>query len=674
MVLLEHFKGKYMFLQIEIEELVEKILKAREGYYGGKPIMSDPEYDALEMRLKEIDPENEILKDVGTEFKESSFEKVEHKVPMLSLDKAYSIDDIIKWVHWMQLSKYFDGILSKSINGVGMPKMDGFALSLLYTKEGNKFVLKRGATRGGGTSGEDITENVKQVENIPKTVPIIKGIDDIEEFEVRGETIMKRSTFKELGLDKEYENCRNIAPGSMRQKDPRITKARKLEFVAYNIIGLDFNHMEEKLSFLSSLGFPVVEYQSITLDFENLDAYYKMMEASRDWRDYDIDGIVLCANELELIEELGNTSHHPRGFIAWKFDAEEAETTYNETQWQVSRIGLVNPVGVFNPVRLDGATITNATLHNLTEIERLGLGIGDRIIVSRRGGVIPKIERVVKSEGNYIKIPTVCPVCGAPTRINVSQGRNKEGKEEEIKTLYCTNSDCPAVTLTKILHFVRTMEIDDVAESMITKLMDAGYIETSADLYKVTREQLLTLPNVKDKTADNVLKNIGLSKKRPLGTFLAALGIRTLGQNIADMVADVFGTLDAVLNAKEIDYSYIAGIGPEIAKNIYNGLKTNAELISKLRNEIEIISKKKVSIDSGLPLAGKSFLITGTLSVGRKEFTKLIEENGGEVRDSVSKNLDFLVVGADPGSKVQKAQKAGVKLLTEEDFNKMIGK
>lgn len=651
-----------MFIEIEIEELVEKILKAREGYYNGNPIMSDAEYDALEMRLKEIDPENDILQDVGTPVKESSFEKVEHKHPMLSLDKAYTIEEVLKWAPCKE--------------GLGMPKMDGFALSVYYVKDGDKFLLKRGLTRGGGTSGEDITENVKQVANIPKSINVTKECEDIEEFEVRGETIMKHSVFKERGLDKEYENCRNIAPGSMRQKDPRVTKSRGLEFVAYNIIGFEdsFSTVEQKLTFLKTLGFPVVEFQTITLDQDNLSAYFIMMNSSREWRDYDIDGIVLCANNLSLIEELGCTSHHPRGFIAWKFEAEEAETTYIETQWQVSRIGLVNPVGIFNPIRLDGATITNATLHNLSEIERLGLGIGDRIIVSRRGGVIPKIERVVKSAVNSIEIPSICPVCSAATRVNVSKGRNKEGKEEDIKTLYCTNADCPAVTLTKILHFVRTMEIDDVAESMITKLIDAGFIETSADLYKVTREQLLTLPSVKDKTADNMLKNVGLSKKRSLGIFLAALGIRTLGKNIAEMVADVFGTLDAVLNAKETDFSAITGIGPEIAKNIYNGLESNAELISMLTNYVEIVNKKKNIVNTGLPLSGKSFLITGTLSLGRKAFATIIEDHGGELRDSVSKSLDFLLVGDDPGNKVQKAQKAGVKLLTEADFMVMIGK
>lgn len=658
-----------MFKEFEIEELVEKITEWRKAYYAGKPKGTDQEYDALEMKLKELDPENSIFGDVGADIRESTFEKYEHKVPMLSLDKAYSVEEVNKWAPCKE--------------GLKMPKMDGFALSIHYKLENDKYVLVRGVTRGKGVYGEDITENVKMVDDIPKEIPayIITKVDtfngtnlgliethcNITEFEVRGETYMKRSTFQDLELYKEFENCRNIAPGSMRQKDPRVTKARKLNFAAYNIIGIDLFTMSERLSFLKRIGFPIVDFEKVTLtDEKALIKIFDDMSASREKRDYDIDGIVLCADDCKLIEDLGNTSHHPRAFIAWKFEAEEAETTYNETQWQVSRIGLVNPVGIFNAVRIDGASITNATLHNLTEIERLGLGIGDRIIVSRRGGVIPKIERVVKSAGNPVKIPGVCPVCGSPTRVNVSI--NDEG--EEIKTLYCTNFDCPAVTLTKILHFVKVMEIDEVAESMLTKLLEAGYIETSVDLFKVTKDQLLTLPSVKDKMAEKVLKNIGLARKRTLGVFLAALGIRMMGKNIAQLVADVFGSLDAVLAAGESDFSSIAGIGPEIAKSIYSGLRLNAELIERLRKEVEITGKKVVSGD--LPLSGKSFLITGTLSKGRKEFEKIIIENGGEVRDSVSKTLSFLIVGADPGSKVQKAQKAGVKLLTEEEFMEML--
>lgn len=646
-----------MFNEVRIDELVEKIRAAKKGYYLGKPIMSDPEYDALERELRELDSSHPELSEVGAEIEESSFEKVEHGVPMLSLNKAYTIEEVLGWV--------------PADEGVGMPKMDGFAVALHYQKSGDSYLFVQGLTRGKGMRGEDVTQNLKQVKDIPYAIPVEKVPYEVLKFEVRGEVYMKKSTFKALGLDEVYENCRNIAPGSVRQKSPRVTRERKLNFFAYNVLGFEsFDEgttMMGRFSIIQGMGIPQVDHAKVILkDKNSLEAVFNGYQQMREACDYDMDGVVFCVNDCRLQKSLGNTSHHPRGFIAWKFESEEAETTLTEVQWQVSRTGLVNPVGIYNSVFIEGANLTNATLHNLSEIERLGLAVGDRIIVSRRGGVIPKIERVVKSNGGTFEIPQVCPECGKATEIRESN--------DGAKTLWCTNLDCPAVTMTKILHFIKVMEIDDIAEGMVTKLMDAGLIETPVDLFHLTREQFLSLPSVGARTADRAIKNINLARKRPLATFLTSLGIHTLGRSVGQSLASTFSTIEAVMTATAQDFAGIEGIGPEMSKYIAEGLKKNALLIHKLRSEIEIVEKKKAQGSSDLPLAGKSFLITGTLSVKRKEFEGLIVDHGGEIRSSVSKTLDYLIVGDSPGSKLNKAKKTGtVKIITEDEFYNLIG-
>jgi len=656
-----------MFDQIRIEELEVQIKEHRKLYAEGNPKISDPAYDALEFELKELDPNNSLFDEVGADITSSTFVKVEHEIPMLSLGKAYTIEEVVNWIPDAPSGTFM-------YEGIAMYKMDGFAVSLKYRLENDHYEFFQGATRGKGKTGEDVTENLKQVADIPHTIPaevvekmpiFSDGYPDV--IEVRGEVYMKRSVFTGTGLNKEYENCRNIAPGSVRQKDPRVTRERRLNFFAYNVLGISLERlasMSYRLSVLQDFGFQVVPYATVDLlKHDEIENIFKSMADQQDKNDFDTDGVVFCLNDCEHIEELGNTSHHPRGFIAWKFETEEAETILERVDWQVSRTGLINPVGIYQGVRIEGATLTNATLHNLSEIERLGIGIGDRILVTRRGGTIPKILNVVESVGKGLNIPHVCPVCGVLTEVNIS--------DEGAKTLYCTNSDCPAVTMTKILHFIKVMEIDDIAGSMVTKLLEAGFIETSVDLFRVTQEQFLTLPSVGHGITDRALKNIGLARKRPLATFLASLGIKTLGNTVSASIASEFGTLDAVLAATEEQCSAIEGIGTEIASNVVKGLKDNAMLIDELIKEVEIM--EKVNRDtSGLPLSGKSFLITGTLSKGRKAFEKHIVENGGEIRSSVSKTLDYLVVGDSPGGKLAKAKKAGTTILTEEQFNGLL--
>jgi DNA ligase (NAD+) len=639
----------------EVNELEGKLTKWSEAYYRGEPLVSDPVYDAAEMRLRELDPNNSYFNKVGSnKLKESTFEKTMHNELMLSLDKAYSLEEILNWVK------------PNFYTGIAMPKMDGFAISLIYEKQGEDYILVRGVTRGEGDKGDDVTENIKQIKDIPHKICLNK--DSLryfkESFEVRGEVYMKHSVFENLDID--AENCRNIAPGSVRQKDPMVTKSRNLNYNAYNLLGTNHKTMVDRLGELINIGFKVVDYVEVDLkDVGTLSLAYEGYEACRTKIDYDIDGVVIMLNDIELIKSLGATSHHPRGAIAWKFEAEEGETTFKEYQWQVSRIGWVNPVGVYEGIRLDGATLTKATLHNLSIVKRLNVGIGDKIIVSRRGGVIPQIERVVKKVSDRgADIPTNCPVCGSILEIHTS--------DEGVETLHCISLDCSAQVLTKILHFVSVMEIMDVGESIIAKMIEAGFINTPYELFKVKKDDLLTLTGIKDKSADRTIMNINLNRKKTLGKFLAALGIKGLGVNIAETVANYFETLDNVINAKPLDFEAIPGIADITANNICNGLKNNLELIKKLTEEIEVISIEPKIV--GGSLNGKSFLITGTLSESRSYYENMIKDNGGVLKSSVSKALDYLLVGDDPGSKLDKAKKAGVKVIFEEDFLKMVGK
>jgi len=643
-----------LFDMDEVEELVEKLTKWSVGYYGGNPLVSDQVYDAAEMRLRDLDPTNNYFNTVGADIKESTFEKVVHDILMLSLNKAYSIEEVVNWVSG---NKLHDRV------AIAMPKMDGFALSLKYKLIDGFYIFTQAVTRGKGEKGDDVTENARQIEDIPKKIKPVDTATLVPVFEVRGEVYIKKSIFEEINANKEFENCRNIAPASIQTKDPLVTKHRKLSFFAYNIYGIKCLSMLDKFWTLSSMGFEVVHAITVELsdemDIKNAFFYY---ETEKENFDYFIDGVVIMANDMNIYDSLGNTAHHPRGAIAWKFEAEEGETTFIEYQWQVSRTGLVNPVGIYEGIRIDGATLTNATMHNLSIVKDLNVGVGDKIIVSRRGGVIPKIERVTERKGIAIDIPTHCPVCGSLLEIHTS--------EEGIETLHCVSLDCSAQILTRILYFVSIMEIMDVGESIIAQMIDNGFINTSADLFKVTKDNLLTLEGVKDKKADRTLNSINLARKKTLGVFLASLGIKGLGVNISKTVANHFESLYRILSAAAKEFEAIPGIADITANNIYDGLKSNSELIGLLCKEVEVVGMVPKVI--GGRLGGKSFLVTGTLSQPRSYFEKLIEENGGVLKSSVSKTLDYLIVGDDAGSKLDKAKKAGVKTIFEDEFMWML--
>jgi len=379
--------------------------------------------------------------------------------------------------------------------------------------------------------------------------------------------------------------------------------------------------------------------------------------------DFDVDGVVFMLREIKDFKKLGNTSHHPRGAISWKFESENAQTVLKNVRWQVSRTGQINPVGEYDPTEVEGAVCTKATLHNLTEFKRLKIGVGDTIEITRRGGVIPKILKVIKSKGKGITIPKKCPECGSASEVRKSE-------KSETETLHCTNFSCPAVTLTQILHFVSVMEIDGIGESLINQLLQEKMIKNAADLYDLKISQLENLERMGKKSAQNKIDAINASRNRPLNLFLTSLGIHTLGRSVGELLAENFETLDTVLGVPHWKLMKIEGIGPEIADNVVSGLESGKKLITALRKHIKIKEGKMKQSSGGL--SGKSFLITGTLSVGRKEFQKLIEANGGDIKSAVSKTLDYLVVGDSPGSKVDKAKKAGVEIIDEEEFRNLI--
>ncbi len=638
----------------KINELEKSIVLHRKLYYSGNPQITDEAYDSLEEQLRAIAPNHPLFEQVGSEevLKESSFSKVPHEPKMLSLNKVYTLEEYLNWLP------------KEAKEGVVTPKVDGFAVKLAYQKQGSVYVLETGATRGNGSVGEDVTENIKQVHDIPHEIEASALSEAPESFQVRGECYMKKSRFAVLSKEEDsVESCRNVAPGSIRNKDPRVTKQRGLNFFAYNILGLNTETMTDNFHLLASIGFVPVEHQTIHLQ-DKPEEIFKQWDTRRteEVDDYYIDGIVFMVNDLSLFNALGTTAHHPRGAIAWKFKSEETETTLREVQWSVSRTGLINPVGIYDKVFIEGANLTNATLHNISQVKELGLGIGDRIVVARQGGVIPKIIRVKESKGSPIVPPSTCPACSWETTV-----KNEAG----IETLHCMNSNCPAVTKAKLLHFIRMMEIEDIADSMISKLFDAGLILEPADIYKVTVDDIESFFKSGKKIAEKLINNINAARKRSLHQLLNALGIPTLGQKLSEDLANHFKNLDALLNTAEEELVAIEGIAQETAQKIIVGLQDRKTIIDNLLNEIEIVSLIQDTNRKDGPLQEKTFLITGTLSKPRKEIEAFIKEHGGSIKSSVSKNLDYLICGSDPGSKVQKAEKLGVPVITEEELVEM---
>jgi len=595
------------------------------------------------------------------------FEIVRHTVPMLSLANAF---DETEARDFDKRVKKFLGT-PEEIEYVAEPKFDGLAIELVY--ERGQFVV--GSTRGDGVNGENITQNLRTIKTIPLQL-IRKELPAPERLEVRGEAIMQLKKFKELNCKREemgepsFANPRNAAAGSVRQLDPKITAERPLEIYLYalgEVRGWTPKTQWEVLKTLPKWGLRTNPHVRKCEGIEEVLHYYHEMNEKRETLPYEIDGTVVKVNRLDLQARLGEIARSPRWALAFKFQPKQETTKILDIRVQVGRTGALTPVAVMEPVKVGGVEVSRATLHNQDEIDRLDVRIGDTVVIQRAGDVIPEVVEVIiskrKETQKKFKMPSKCPVCGAEVV-----------KEEAIHR--CIGLDCPAQLKGRIRHFAskRAIDIEGLGVKLIDQLVDKGLVKDVADIYYIKKEQLIVLERMADKSAQNIIDAIEESKTKPLSKFLYALGIRHVGETTAEDLAHRFQRLDDFFDLSEEDLMQVEGIGPEVAASVHRffGDRKNRESISRLRkagvNVIEPKTKEKGK------LAGKTFVFTGTLEgFERDKARNLVESLGGMTASTVSKKVDFVVGGKDPGSKFDKAKELGIKILTEEEFKKMVG-
>lgn len=667
----QEIKNRYLFLKSEISrhDLLYHSLD--------QPEISDYEYDQLLSELLDLEKTYPVFDKTDSPSQRvggsplAFFEKSAHRIPMLSLANSYHENDLIEFDQ--RVKKFLNS--DEDIEYYCEPKFDGLALELVYENG----VLTRALTRGDGLVGEDVTQNIKTIRSIPlrlntKNPPPL--------LEVRGEVIIFKEDFAQLNQDQQdagvtpFANPRNAAAGSIRQLDPRIAAQRPLKFFSYAlgaVDGLDFETQRQIGDLFLSFGLPVcmdhkgISLRRLALSVNEVLQFYRDVQELRHSLPFDIDGIVVKVNSLKLQNDLGLVARSPRWATAAKYKPEQAETTIEDIIVQVGRTGAITPVAVMKPVKVGGVTITHATLHNQSEIDRKDIRIGDSVVIQRAGDVIPEVVSVVLGKRpQHLKpylLPERCPVCSSPA----------EKEEEEVVTR-CVNPECSALLKGRIKHFVsrRAMNVDKVGDRLIETLVDQGLISSFSDLYLMKKEQLLALDRQGEKSVSNVLASIEKSKHITLEKFIFALGIRFVGEQTAKLLAEHFGSLERFFAASEEELVSVPEIGPKVASSVLSWLKSK-----KLKADVERLVALGVHIEvkkralSG-PLMGLSFLITGTLPVKRDEAKNVIEAAGGKILGSVSAKLNYLVVGDDPGSKVDKAEKLKVKLITWDELLKMI--
>ncbi|MGB9750154.1 MAG: NAD-dependent DNA ligase LigA [Caldisericia bacterium] len=655
-----------------IEELRKLIEYHNYRYYIlDSPEIPDEEYDKLFKELIELEEEYPEFKSEVSPTQRvgapplKEFKTIKHLVPMLSLDNAFDDEDLINF------EKRVKRILGDiEIDYVVEPKFDGLSISLFY-RNGE---LEYGATRGNGFEGEDVTTNLKTI----KTIPLI--IEDAPNIlEVRGEVVMFKNDFEELNKEREendeplFANPRNAAAGSVRQLDSKITKERKLHFFAYYISrveGIEFKKHSEILKYLEEKRFKVPPDYSIVNGIKKVIEKCLWYQNKKDEYPFDMDGSVIKIDNLKYHEILGETTHAPRWAIAYKFPAEEKETIVKDIIVQVGRTGKITPVAVLDPVFVSGSTVSRATLHNEDEIKRLGIKIFDHVIVRKAGSVIPEIVRVLKEKrtGNEktFSFPDSCPVCGGEIVRLPGEADYR-----------CTNASCPAQIKGRILHFVSrdALNIENIGESLVNQLVDKNLIKDIADLFYLKLEDLMKLERMGEVLANKILKNIKNAKNRPLSRVLYGLGIFHVGKHIAQILTKKYKNIDDFYNLTPEDYMENEGIGPEIAQSLYIFFKEdkNRKLIEKLKSAGVNLKEKVEELEKEGLLKGKKFVFTGSLdNLSRKDAEDMVIQNGGEVSSTVSKNIDYVVVGKDPGSKFEKAKKLNLKIINEEEFLKLV--
>jgi len=660
----------------KIVALRDKIRYHEHRYYVlDDPEVSDAEFDRLVNELKALEAEHPELvtpdsptQRVGGKPREG-FVKVPHSSAMLSLDNAYSEDELRDWerrVHELSGESRVDYVCEL--------KLDGMSLALRFA--GGRLAL--GITRGDGTVGEDVTLNVRTVRSVPLTISaktLAKAVVP-PNFEVRGELLMPLSAFQRMNDEREqqgllkFANPRNATAGTVRVLEPNVTAQRRLDFFSYALFvngRTIFERHSETLKALQSVGFKVNPNHRLVHNLDQVWEFINEWEAKRDSLPYEIDGIVIKVDRITLQEELGYTGKAPRWAIAYKFAARSGVTQIEDILVQVGRTGKLTPVAALKPVSIGGTTVSRATLHNMDEIERLGVRIGDSVLVERGGDVIPKVVKVLEDKPRGTRefhMPEHCPECGGHVV-------RAEGEADH----RCVNANCPAKLRESIRHFASrgVMNIEGMGDALVNQFVETGLVKDVADIYDLTEDKLLKLERMGKKSAQNILDEIENSKNLPLERVIYGLGIRFVGERTAQFLAEAFGSTDALMNASEEDLQRVNEIGPRVSASIreFFDEPKNVALVERLREKgLTFKGRKK---QRATTLAGKTFVLTGTLERHtRDEAKKLIEDAGGRVSGSVSKKTDYVVAGAEAGSKLDKARELGVKVIGEKEMGELI--
>ena len=652
--------------RIKVQELTKELNYHNDRYYNhDDPVISDYEYDAMLRDLENLEAEfpELVTSDSPTQkvggSKGEKFSPVVHSVPMESLHDSFSADEI------RDFDRKVREVIDKPVYVVE-PKFDGLSVSCEYRNG----VFVRGSTRGDGTTGEDVTDNLMTIKSLPKRLKNAPSF-----LEVRGEVYMSVATFERIVAEQEnngekpFKNPRNAAAGSLRQKDAKITAKRDLDIFVFNIQqvdGYEITTHVQSLNYLTELGFPTAFYRS----YDNVDDVLKEIDYIDEHRGNlpcDIDGAVVKVNSLADREILGSTAKFPRWAEAYKYPPEEKETELLDIEINVGRTGALTPVGIFKPVLLAGTTVSRATLHNEDFIREKGINIGDTVLIRKAGEIIPEVLSLVRhgASAEPYTFPEYCPSCGS-----------KVVREEGEAALRCTNTDCPAQLLRHLIRFVSrdAMDIDGLGPALLEQLLNAGLIKTFTDLYQLKAEDVAQLERMGEKSADNLIRSIDKSKDAEIYRLVYALGIRHIGEKAAKLLCEHFLSIDKLFEASEEEIASIDGFGAIMAQSVYDyfHLEGTKHLIEELKQLGVKMTPLQPKVKEG-SFIGKTFVLTGTLpTMSRKEASLLIEQNGGKTSSSVSKKTDYVLAGEDAGSKLTKAQSLGITIISEAEFLEMI--
>ncbi len=662
----------------KIENLRAEIRKHEYQYYvAAEPIISDFEYDQLLKELEKLESEFPDLitpdsptQRVGSDLTKE-FKSVTHPVPMLSLSNTYNEKELLDFDRRVRES------LSENakIKYTAELKMDGVSISLNY-KNG---LLETAATRGDGTTGEEVTANVKTIRSVPLRIHKLKSNYDLENIIVRGEIYMEVEAFAKLNKGREekgektFANPRNSTAGTIKLQDPSMVAKRPLDIFVYYLANEkdEFYSQSENLELLSDMGFRINKNYQLCEDINSVLQFCNEWEIKRETLPYEIDGVVVKVNSIVQQNELGSIAKSPRWAVAYKFKAKQTKTVLKEINWQVGRVGTVTPVAEFEPVFLAGSTISRATLHNIDEIRRKDIREKDTVIIEKGGDVIPKVISVLMearpTDSKKVEPPEDCPVCGSSLF-----------KPEDEVALYCENNLCPAQVKGRIAHFASrgAMDIEGLGESLIDQFVEKGFLHSASDIYELKnrREELIAIERLGEKSVNNLLTAIENSKEKPFSKVLYAIGIRYVGSGAAQKLAANFHSIDAIMNADSEEIEAVPDIGPSVSASLKNffGKKENLEIIDNLRKyNVNLKSNSQKRLNE--KIANKSFVFTGSLSgLSREEAKDYVINGGGKVISSVSGKTDFVVSGANPGSKLDKAEKLKIPILSEEEFLKLV--